>query len=63
MTIATTPQVEDTISAQRTPYGVAILLGLNRTGRHIYEGTVPAVTKAARRRKNKAVRSARRANR
>ena len=58
-----TQQAEDTISAQRTPYGVAILLGLNRTGRHIYEGTVPAAVKTDRRRKNKAARAARKAAR
>ena len=50
---------DEMVSAQRTPYGVAILLELNRSGRHIYEGTVSAAERAARRRKNKAARQAR----
>lgn len=54
---------DEAISPQRTPYGVAILLELNRSGRHIYEGTVPATVVAKRRAKNKAARAARKAGR
>lgn len=42
----------------------SILYGLNRlTWKHVYAGTVPHKVKVARRRKNKAARIARRANR
>lgn len=41
----------------------AILLGLNRLGKHIYEGTVPEATVAKRRARNKAARLSRRKNR
>ena len=40
-----------------------ILFGLQRTGRHVYAGTVPASLKAHRRAASKAARVARRANR
>lgn len=40
-----------------------MLLALADTGRHVYLGTVPAATKAVRRRRNKAARLARRAAR
>ena len=43
--------------------GLAILLGLNNTGRHIYAGTVPAAVVSQRRVKNRAARRARRVNR
>lgn len=56
-------QKPDMVTAQQTPYGVQILLGLNRTGRHIYEGTVPAATVQRRRTRNKAARKARRSHR
>lgn len=49
----------DTISAQRTPYGLNILLELNRSGRHIYEGTADPEVVRKRRRRNKAARRAR----
>jgi hypothetical protein len=48
-------------TAQTSSYGVEILLGLNRLGKHIYEGTVPSAEKASRRAKNKAARKARKA--
>lgn len=51
--------LDDTISAQRTPYGVAILLELNASGRHIYEGTVSTAERLKRRTRNKAARRAR----
>ena len=41
----------------------SILFGLQRTGRHVYAGTVPADVKARRRAASKAARKARRANR
>lgn len=50
-------------TAQQGPYGLAILLGMNQTGRHIYAGTVPGHVKAQRRRRDKAARRARRASR
>jgi len=40
-----------------------ILFGLQRTGRHVYAGTVPAAEVARRRAASKAARVARRANR
>lgn len=50
-------------TAQQSPFGVAILLELNRSGRHIYEGTVYGAERAARRAKNRAARTARKAAR
>lgn len=46
-----------------SPFQRLILAGLNRTGKHIYAGTVPAATKARRRAANKAARKARKAAR
>ena len=46
-----------------SPARRAMLLALNYTGKHIYEGTVPAAVKARRRAANKAARRARRAAR
>lgn len=40
-----------------------MLMALGDTGRHVYEGTVPAATVARRRARNKAARKARRAAR
>lgn len=40
-----------------------ILFALQRTGRHVYAGTVPAPVKTRRRAASKAARIARRANR
>jgi hypothetical protein len=40
-----------------------MLLAIGATGRHLYEGTVPAAVTAERRRKNRAARSARRTHR
>lgn len=47
----------------RNAYGLAILLGLNRTGKHIYAGTVSAEEKKRRRKANKVARQSRRTNR
>ena len=58
-----TRHAPETISAQRTGFGVAILLALNSSGRHIYEGTVPGVERQRRRAKNKAARQARSSHR
>jgi hypothetical protein len=44
-------------------YARAILAGLNRTGRHVYGGTVPAAEVARRRKANRAARAARRVTR
>ncbi|WP_186325239.1 hypothetical protein [Cellulosimicrobium sp. TH-20] len=46
-----------------TSYHLAILGGLNRTGKHVYAGTVSDATKARRRAANRAARVARRASR
>lgn len=46
---------------QRNSTGM--LVALARTGKHIYEGTVPAGVKARRRRKGKAARLARKVGR
>lgn len=46
---------------QRNATGM--LVALADTGKHLYQGTVPAAVKASRRRKNKAARAARRAAR
>jgi hypothetical protein len=47
----------------KNAYQLAILLGLNRTGKHIYGGTVPAAEKDRRRKANKVARESRRKNR
>lgn len=57
------PPAPEQISAQRTEYGMAILLELNRSGRHIYEGTVPSVVRDRRRATSKRARQARAAHR
>lgn len=44
-------------------YQVNILFGLNRTGKHIYSGTVPEAEKERRRKANKVARVSRRKNR
>lgn len=49
--------------AAPTPYALAILGGLTRTGRHVYGGTVAAAEKARRRVANRTARSARAMNR
>lgn len=46
---------------QRNATGMLVALGA--LGKHVYQGTVPAATKADRRAKNKAARAARRAAR
>lgn len=46
-----------------TPYSLAILTALNRLGKPMYAGTVPAHVIARRRTRNKAARNARRAER
>lgn len=51
------------LAPQQSPYGVTMLLALNRTGKHIYEGTVDPVTVAKRRAANKVARRSRRINR
>jgi len=56
-------KTDEGATVQQSPYGVAILLELNRSGRHIYEGTVGTAEKARRRAKNKAARAARRVTR
>lgn len=43
--------------------GLAVLLGLQNTRRHIYAGTVPVAEVERRRRRNRAARRARRLNR
>jgi hypothetical protein len=53
----------DLVSPQQSDYGIAVLLELNRSGRHIYEGTVSPAEKAKRRARNKAARAARRVQR
>lgn len=45
------------------PYSLAILLGLTRTGRHVYAGTVPPAEVRRRRVAGKAARAARRVTR
>ncbi|WGH21410.1 hypothetical protein SEA_EMOTION_61 [Arthrobacter phage Emotion] len=45
------------------PFQFAILVGLNRTGKHVYAGTVPASVKARRRKAGKAAKAARKAAR
>jgi hypothetical protein len=46
-----------------TNNGLQILLGLNRTGKHIYGGTVPYAEIQRRRKANKTARASRRTNR
>lgn len=46
-----------------TPYEQAILLGLQRRGRHVYAGTVPPGEVQYRRRRNRAARRSRQINR
>lgn len=45
------------------PFQRQILFALNRTGKHVYAGTVDPATIAKRRKANKAARAARRAGR
>lgn len=49
--------------AKATSPSTKMALALAATGKHVYEGTVPAAVKTERRRKNKAARRARRAGR
>lgn len=44
-------------------YQVNILFALNRTGKHVYGGTVPQAEKERRRKANKVARESRRKNR
>lgn len=44
-------------------YALAILFAMNRLGRHIYSGTVPASVVAKRRANNKTARAQRKINR
>lgn len=46
-----------------TDYELATLGGLNRAGRHVYGGTVPAAVVDRRRKANRAARASRRVNR
>ncbi len=50
-------------SSKADSRGMAVLLGLQNTGRHVYAGTVPAAEVERRRRRNKAARVARRITR
>lgn len=59
--MTTTLNTEQDTHIQKERLG--LLLTLNRSGKHIYEGTVPAHVKAKRRAKNKAARAARKAAR
>lgn len=59
----TNPPAPELVNAQRSEYGLAILLELNRSGRHIYEGTVGRVVRDRRRATNKRARQARAAHR
>lgn len=52
---------EDIAKAQSS--STKMLLALGATGKHIYQGTVPAAEKARRRAKNKVARITRRINR
>lgn len=51
------------MKATPTANGLQILLGLNRTGKHIYGGTVPHAEVKRRRKANKTARASRRRNR
>jgi hypothetical protein len=46
-----------------SPYSLAILGALNRSGRHVYAGTTPAPEVARRRKANRVARVSRRLNR
>lgn len=46
-----------------TSQSTGLLVALNRSGKHIYGGTVPAHVVAKRRARNKAARISRRSNR
>lgn len=59
----TNPPAPELVSAQRFDYGVAILLALNSSGRHIYEGTAGGAGRDRRRARNKAARQTRAAHR
>ncbi len=50
-------------AGHRFSFGFAILRGLNRLGKHVYAGTVPAAEVARRRAKNKVAKASRKANR
>lgn len=54
---------EATLEQEKRPYQFAILIGLNRTGKHIYGGTVPDAVKTKRRKANKVASASRRKNR
>jgi len=54
-------EVEKTIVAPHS-YALTILYAINRTGRHIYEGTVSKSVIAKRRKANKAARKQRKIN-
>lgn len=51
------------LERERNPFQFAILIGLNRTGKHIYSGTVPEAEKIRRRKANKVARASRKKNR
>lgn len=56
--------VEDVKPAKEdTPYQKTILAALNRTGRHVYAGTVTDSTRARRRKANRQARVQRKSNR
>jgi hypothetical protein len=60
----TTATAEDRLAPLGTNrFQRTILFGLNRMGKHIYAGTVPASTIAKRRAANKVARASRRTNR
>lgn len=48
---------------QWSVYQVAILMGLTRTGKHVYAGTVPQATIDKRRKANRVARNSRKKNR
>jgi hypothetical protein len=48
---------------QQSAYGLAVLLGLGDTQKHVYGGTVSAATVARRRSKNRVARRSRAVNR
>ncbi len=55
---------DDKPSAMVSSYGATILGGMqSRSGRHVYEGTVPFATKQKRRIKNREARASRKTNR
>lgn len=59
--MSTTLNTEERSAPQSERLG--LLLALNRTGKHIYEGTVPAAVKAKRRAAGKRAKAARKASR